>query len=227
MLLERRNGRLQARLAEWPAAAGVRARWNPRRLAAARHSPIVRAMGAVGGVAIDATAGLGSDAMALAAAGWRVIACERNGIVAWLLEEGLRDAAADPAIAAVAAAVELRVADAAAVLAELAAAGERVAAVLLDPMFPRDPRSRALPPKEAQVLRAIVGEDPAAADLVAAARAVARRVAVKRPPHAPPLAEAASGAIRSKLLRIDIYGLDGPFGSAVDSGVGGGGGAGA
>lgn len=223
VVLERRGGHLQARLAEWPAAAGVRAKWDPRRLADARRSPVVRAMGRPGGIAIDATAGLGVDAMSLAAAGWRVIACERNPIVGWLLEEGLREASQDPAIAAAAAAVERRDGDAAALLAELAAAGERVAAVLLDPMFPRDPRSKSLPPKEAQILRAIVGEDPAAADLVAAARAVASRVAVKRPPHAPPLAGGSIGAIRSKLLRIDLYGRVGlGEGGAAggDSGVG-------
>lgn len=206
MLLELRDGRLQARLAEWPMAAGVRAEWDPRRLAASRRSPIVRALGPVSGVAIDATAGLGGDAMALAAAGWRVIACERNPIVAWLLEEGLREASMASSLAAAAAAVELRGIDALELLDELAASGARVGALLLDPMFPRDPRRRALPPKEAQLLRALVAEDPQAERLLAAARAVAGRVAVKRPPHAPPLAAGSVGAIRSKLLRIDLYG---------------------
>lgn len=214
MLLELRGGRLQARLAEWPPAAGVRAEWEPRRLAAARRSPIVRALGPVGGVAIDATAGLGGDAMALAAAGWRVIACERNPIVAWLLEEGLREAMATPSLAATAASVELRPIDARELLADLAASGTRVGAVLLDPMFPRDPRKRALPPKEAQLLRALVEEDPHAERLLAAARAVAGRVAVKRPPHAPPLAAGSVGAIRSKLLRIDLYGAAEAYGAA-------------
>ena len=46
-------------------------------------------------LAVDATAGMGEDALLLAAAGFRVILCERNPVIASLLEDTMRRAAAE------------------------------------------------------------------------------------------------------------------------------------
>jgi 16S rRNA (guanine1516-N2)-methyltransferase len=207
VLFETRAGHLQARLSEWSPRAGVRAKWSGLAASQARERPTVRALGRVPGVVLDATAGLGGDAVAFAAAGWRVVACERSPWVAWLLEEGLAEAAQDPARAEIASRVTLEARPAEAVLAEIAR-GDRppVDVVFLDPMFPiAKRRKHALPPKEAQLLRALVPEDPDAGALLAAARRVARRVAVKRPPWAPPLAADTHHSIETKLLRVDVY----------------------
>jgi 16S rRNA (guanine1516-N2)-methyltransferase len=78
--------------------------------------------------------------------------------------------------------------------------------VYIDPMFPPKRRGSALPPKAAQMLRELVGHDTDAAELLAAARSIARsRVVVKRPDHAPPLADPVDAQYKGKLVRYDVY----------------------
>jgi len=211
--LEVVDGRLQARLPGWPRSAGFRVELDARTVAQARRSPVVRAAGDPSGVLLDATAGFGSDALRLVAAGWRVIACERNPWIRWLLEEGLAAARGRPSVrndlAEVAQRVRLvEIPDAREVMAAIAGGAiEPVDVVLLDPMYPAERRGKAaLPPKSAQLLRALAGEDPQAAELVGPARRIARRrVIVKRPAWANPLAEDVAHSIATKLLRIDAY----------------------
>jgi len=211
--LEVVDGRLQARLPAWPRSAGFRVELDAPTVAEARRSPVVRAAGDPPGVLLDATAGFGSDALRLAAAGWRVIACERNPWIRWLLEEGLaaaqRRAGDRDDLAEAAQRVRLvEIPEACEVMAAIAeGAIELVDVVLLDPMYPAERRGKAaLPPKSAQLLRALAGEDPHAAELVEPARRIVRRrVIVKRPAWASPLAEDVVHSIATKLLRIDAY----------------------
>lgn len=209
------DGRLHARLGEWPRAAAFRVEFEAARLTGTSRSPIVRAAGGPKGTVLDATAGFGGDAMTFAAAGWTVIAIERNPWIHWLLEEGLAAAGGDPRLRDAAARVSLRHADASPVL-EAMARGDRTEAglgdapidvVLLDPMFPIGTRSKtALPPKSAQLLRALAGEDHDASPLLELARrACTRRVIVKRPPWAEPLQGEPEFTIETKLLRVDAY----------------------
>jgi 16S rRNA (guanine1516-N2)-methyltransferase len=217
--LEVVDGRLLARLPDWPPAAAFRVEFDPARLAGASRSPLVKAAGSPPGVLLDATAGFGGDAMAFAVAGWTVIAIERDPWIHWLLEEGLAAAREDPRLGEAASRVLLRRADAAEVLEALRRGGSPISAtfdawlgapidvVLLDPMFPAEARGkRALPPKPAQLLRAMAGEDPEAATLLDLARRVCtRRVVVKRPPWAEPLRTGIESTRETKLLRIDSY----------------------
>ncbi|MDA0975234.1 MAG: class I SAM-dependent methyltransferase [Planctomycetota bacterium] len=206
-------GRLQARLPGWPRSAGFMVELDCPTVAEARRSPVVRGAGTPPGVLLDATAGFGTDAVRLAAAGWRVIACERNPWIRWLLDEGLaaaREGAGDrDDLAEVAQRVRLvEIPEAREIMAAIAAGAiEPVDVVLLDPMYPAERRGKAaLPPKSAQMLRALAGEDPQAAELVEPARRIARRrVIVKRPAWASPLAEDVAHSIATKLLRIDAY----------------------
>jgi 16S rRNA (guanine1516-N2)-methyltransferase len=209
------DGRLHARLGEWPRAAAFRVEFEAARLGGASRSPIVRAAGMPKGTLLDATAGFGGDAMAFAAAGWTVIAIERNPWIHWLLEEGLMAASDEPRLRDAASRVSLRHADAAAVLEAISQGDRRGAGlgdapidvVLLDPMFPVGSRSKtALPPKSAQLLRALAGEDHDAPSLLDLARRVCtRRVVVKRPPWAEPLRSEPEFTVESKLLRFDAY----------------------
>src|SRR5690606_34922975 len=99
-----------------------------------------RAVGRADGAVVDATAGLGSDAFQLAAAGFEVTMVERVPLVAALLADALERAAAGhegPAAAAAAARVTLVVADSRAWLEERRRAGDPPAVVLLDPMYPK------------------------------------------------------------------------------------------
>ncbi|MFP4244913.1 MAG: class I SAM-dependent methyltransferase [Ectothiorhodospira sp.] len=167
-----------------------------------RREPLARAAGLKGGHrphVVDATAGLGRDAFILAALGCRVILLERHPVIAALLEDGLRRAAA--LVPQVTARMTLERADA---LTGLAAHTADV--VCLDPMYPHRDK-QALVKKEMRVFRALVGEDPDAEDLLQAARAAAReRVVVKRPARARPLADQAPDfSVPGASTRFDVY----------------------
>ena len=186
---------------------GLRADWRelrvPGGLQALRGQPLGRAVGSAARTAIDATAGLGFDAFALAAVGLHVEAVEREPWVRALLEHAHARAAADAALAAIAARITLVAADA----REHLAAHAPVDVVLLDPMFPAKRKPDAKPPKAMQALAAVVGSDDDADALLVPALAVAtQRVVVKRPRQAPPLANLQPAwKIEGKLLRLDVY----------------------
>ena len=78
--------------------------------------------------------------------------------------------------------------------------------VYLDPMFPHKQKS-ALVKKEMRVFQSLVGPDLDADGLLAPARQLAtKRVVVKRPDYAPPLADVATpNAVVTKGHRFDIY----------------------
>lgn len=179
-----------------------------------RRDPLIRAVGALGAPAphprpgvqpseaeglpdsrpwvVDATAGFGHDAVLLAAAGFRVLAIERNPQVAAVLEDGLRRLRSDEDLGEIIRRIELRQGESIDLLGALAPAGnpvERPGVVLLDPMFPPRTRHRsALPPKPMQILRRLLGSDPDTLALLdAARRAATRRVIVKRADDGPPL----------------------------------------
>lgn len=183
-----------------PAAAGAApVRPSPPPVGArGGREPLLRAVGQSVDV-IDATAGWGTDAGVLAAAGRHVVMIERHVVLALLLADGLErwQAARHPAGER----LELVVGDARVVLATL-----RADVVLLDPMYP--PRGKAARKVEDLVLaRRLVGDDADQGELLAAACAAARRrVVVKRPRGAPVLAgRAPSGAIVGRTTRYDIY----------------------
>jgi len=176
-----------------------------------RSQPLARAVGLRGGAAleiVDATAGLGRDAFVLASLGCRVTLVERSPIVAALVEDGLRRAAADEDVAEIVARMRLVTGDGRVLLARLAEdnAGPRPDVVYMDPMYPARTKS-ALVKKELRALRALVGGDEDAGELLAAAlHAARRRVVVKRPLRAPPVGQPApSTQIRGKTTRYDVY----------------------
>ncbi|MBT8486925.1 MAG: class I SAM-dependent methyltransferase [Phycisphaerales bacterium] len=169
-----------------------------------RRQPLGRAIGRTGATVIDATAGLGRDAFMLAAMGHRVNAIERSPVLVQLLIEGWSHALAEtPALASVLTRIELREGDARAMLPACVPAPD---VVYLDPMYPPKRKASALAPMRVRLVRGLVGDDPDAEELLAIARRAARtRVVVKRPHHAPPLAEPVAGSVKSKLVRFDIY----------------------
>lgn len=153
---------------------------------------------------IDATAGLGRDGFLLAAAGCRVTMCERDPVVAALLEDGLLRARNHPETMAAADRITLLKKDATAVFKQMAAQGRRVDAVYLDPMFPT--RSKAAKvKKELRFLQLLLGPDNDTSELFQTARIVADRIVVKRPASAPPLVDKPSHSLQGKTTRFDIY----------------------
>lgn len=202
------GGCLELRPPGEAARPGIRAHFPPDRPSPDRRAhPLVRAFGKQPMAILDLTAGLGADAYRLAAAGHRVRACERDPALYCLLVTGWEEAQRSGAVpAAVAARLEFVHAEAADRIAsiELDHAGMSVGAYL-DPMYPPPKRASALPRRELQVLRRLLGESEDPPALLAAARARAARVVVKRPHHAPPLADGASFVVESKLVRFDVY----------------------
>ena len=184
------------------------------------RQPLARAVGLGRGkgpaapFVLDATAGLGQDAWLLASLGCRVLAVERSPLVAALLRDGLRRAGArDPRAFG---RITVLQGDSRHVLGQIAAAaaGPRPGqleppcpapdVVYLDPMFP--PKRKARERKSMRVLRALVGPDPDAAELLALGMLAARRrTVVKRTRRAAPLGEGVTVTHRGTSLRYDVY----------------------
>lgn len=178
-----------------------------RRMPRAGTKPlIVRAAGVDKGIAhvVDATAGLGRDAFTLALAGCSVTAVERSGVMAALLEDGLRRATNEPHLQDAASRLHLIHGDARAYLAALPD-GARPEVVYLDPMFSHRAKSAASK-KEMRIGRLVAGEDADADQLLEVARqAATRRVVVKRWLRVPPLAPAPDIVYRGTTIRFDVY----------------------
>ncbi len=174
----------------------------------ARKDALARATGWKAGyrpLVIDLTTGLGRDSWALASGGCEVTAVERHPVVWLLLTDALDRAAADPALAAIAARIHAVFGD---VLGDSspALASDEATVWYLDPMFPERKKS-ALVKKPMRIFHQLVGEDPDAASLFAWARRQAGgRWVVKRPPGAPTIdSTTPSIDYRSGRLRFDVY----------------------
>lgn len=209
LILAMRDDGWELRDAAMKPGRGVRidfthlAKRSPRQVNLSRRQPLARAVGHDSRRVIDATAGLGADAALLAAMRYEVTAIERSGILAAMFEEAQQRVSADRDTAALLG-DRLRIVhgDARVLLAKGDLAAD---CIYLDPMFPPKRRTSALPPKEIRLVRALVGDDGDAAELLAVARTHARRVSVKRPHHAEPLASDVHASIKGTLVRYDIY----------------------
>ena len=151
----------------------------------------------------DATAGLGRDAFLLAVLGLEVTLIERSADIHAALAAGLaRAVQAGPPVATIAGRMSLIHGDARDHLERLAPD-----IVLVDPMHP--PRAgAALVKKAMRDIRALVGADPDAPDLLACAlRAASDRVVLKWPLRAAPPAGAPepSHSIVGKTVRYDVF----------------------
>ncbi len=168
---------------------------------------IAKAVGVQPGIrpqVLDATAGLGRDAFVLASLGCEMDLIERQPLVAALLEDGLARACDDAEVALIAARMRLHTGNAIELMQGWQ--GEAPQVIYLDPMFPHRDKS-ALVKKEMRLFRPLVGDDPDAPALLAAALALAtHRVVVKRPRKAPIIeGTKPSYALEGKSSRYDIY----------------------
>jgi len=186
------------------ASRAVHAGNRARRGHAAANQPLRRAIGRRPANIADVTAGFGDDACMLASLGHRVIAIERSPIVAELLADGLARALADPLIEELARRIEVMPGDARDLLASLR---PRPDVIYIDPMYPVPPRKTALPRRQIQLLRRLVGDDADAALLFRAAWDTGSpRIVVKRPVRAEPLeGTPPTSSQTGKLVRYDVY----------------------
>ena len=154
-------------------------------------------------VAVDATAGLGEDALLLAAAGFSVVLFERDPVIAALLADTLERSANEPQLETVVSRMRLVEGDAIEGLAHL---GMQPDVVFLDPMFPAK-RKDAATKKKLQLFQLLERPCDDENALLAAALGVhPRKVVVKRPLKGPHLADAKpSSSLAGKVVRYDIY----------------------
>jgi 16S rRNA (guanine1516-N2)-methyltransferase len=159
---------------------------------------------------LDVTAGLGRDAFILAALGCEVTLLERSPIVAALLEDGLKRGALHAEIATIIARMHLIQIDCMQYMRQCNEA-QRTAVVYLDPMFPPRKKS-ALVKKEMRILHNLLQDEVKINEtelLNMALKFAKKRVVVKRPYLASPLANcAADFVIKGKSCRFDIYVTD-------------------
>lgn len=169
-----------------------------------KKQPLPRAIGKETKTVLDATAGFGNDAALLACMGFEVLAVERSPVIAVLLEDGLRRALLDEELnQALGDRLRTQAGDSREMLKEMEPKPD---AVYIDPMFPEKRKKSALAKKHIRLVREIVGDDPDAEELLEVARDHARkRVVVKRPSHAPPLASDPDLSFEGKLVRYDVY----------------------
>ena len=143
-----------------------------------KHQPIARAIGIKAEVRpkiIDATAGMGTDAILLAALGCEVTLIEQSDIVAKLLADALARAAINPLLNPIVARMNLLHGDSVQLIPTLPKAD----VIYLDPMFPTT-KNTAKVKKPMQILQQLIGHQ-SEETLFNTALAHADRVVLKRP----------------------------------------------
>ena len=206
------DGSLELRLDGERPGRGVAPRLESLALSGLSRQPLIRAMGKARGLVVDATAGLGGDAFLIAAAGFGVVALERNALLAEMLADEVARVRRGASAPHRAAAERMQVVhvDAIDALADVSPSRawvrEHPVAVLMDPMYPQDPSATALAAKPIRVVRTLVGDDADQRALFDAARACGPgRIVVKRPHSAPPLVPDPDLDFAGKLTRLDVY----------------------
>lgn len=178
-----------------------------RRFGGGRGEAVAKAVGIKGDYlpdVVDATAGLGRDAFVLAAIGCHVRMLERHPVVAALLDDGLQRGYQDAEIGGwLRERLTLLHVSSLTALSDITPQPD---VVYLDPMYPHRQKS-AMVKKEMRVFQSLVGADEDADALLEPARRLAKkRIVVKRPDYAPPLAGVATqSAVVTKNHRFDIY----------------------
>ncbi|MCK5884310.1 MAG: class I SAM-dependent methyltransferase [Bacteriovoracaceae bacterium] len=169
-----------------------------------KKEPLARALGVKGDgsiTVVDATCGTGKDSILLLKFGARVIAHERNPIIGALFFDALKRAEKnnDKFSELLKDRFQFSFGD-----SSLESCLE-CDAIYIDPMYPHK-KKKALPRKEMQIFRAVVGSDLDSAKLLDWARGLGvKRIVVKRPNHAEHLGDAPSHSYHGKSTRYDLY----------------------
>lgn len=157
---------------------------------------------------LDATAGLGRDAFVLADLGSQLVLCERDPVVAELLQAGLETARSqgDIWLREVALRMSLHAVDAREMTEALT---QGIDVIYLDPMFPQRAKNAAVK-KEMALLQLLLNSDAVPQDSEAllewALEQDVARVVVKRPAKASILGVVQpSHNIEGKAVRYDVY----------------------
>ena len=153
--------------------------------------------------AVDATAGLGEDALLLAAAGFSVRLFERNAVIAALLRDAMERASLIPELVETVSRMEVSEADSVDALRSLDFEPD---VVLLDPMFPQKGKDAAAKKKLQMFQQLECPCDDEGTLFEAAIAASPRKIVVKRPVKGPLLAgRKPDYSLEGKAIRYDCY----------------------
>lgn len=171
-----------------------------------KNEPLAKSLAIKGdgsSLVIDATCGTGKDAVLLLKFGARVHAFERNPVVAALFFDALRRAK----LIGDKFSELLNHRFCYSFLSAINFKLEEEAAIYLDPMYPHPEKKKsALPRKEMQLFRLVVGDDLDADHLFTwANNSIAKRVVVKRPLDAPLIHPSVTHQYIGKSTRYDLY----------------------
>ncbi len=157
--------------------------------------------------AVDATAGMGEDALLLAACGYEVTLCEQNPVIALLLKDALRRAKNNPELKDIIARMSLYQGDSIELLHKPETiCADAVNLIYLDPMFPKRQKS-GLINKKLQLIQKLEPPCNTQEELFSAALAASpQKIIVKRPLKSPYLADREpSYTLKGKAIRYDCY----------------------
>lgn len=150
---------------------------------------------------LDAAAGMGEDALLLAAAGFRVVLYERDPVIAALLRDALNRASADPSMTEIVKRMEFHEGDSIGAMKKMKRAMD---VIYLDPMFP-EKKKNSLTKKKFQLLHYL--EKPCEEEeelLQAAIDAEPAKIVIKRPLKGPWLADRKPAhSYKGKAIRYD------------------------
>jgi len=165
---------------------------------------LAQAVGKKSKTIVDATTGWAQDSLALFRMGYEMQCIERSPVMAALIEDGFQRLAQKDWVKNRQLKVpNLLIGNAIELLAELP---EPPDCIYIDPMFPPKRKKSALAKKAMTLLRDILGDDHDRVDLFTAAmQATGKRVVVKNPDDAEPIAGKPSESYQGKLLRYDVY----------------------
>jgi len=171
---------------------------------APKKGALAQALGRKTTSIIDATTGWGQDSLHIFRMGYDLQCIERSPIMVELLTDGFKRLAEQDWVKNRSLKVpELIFGNAITVLLNLV---EKPQCIYIDPMFPPKRKKSALAKKSMTILRDLLGDDEDKEQLFAKAYQTAtKRVVVKSPNYAEPLAGKPNDSFSGKLLRYDVY----------------------
>lgn len=175
---------------------------NYRKKQIGRKNLLARALGIEKGITrvVDLSCGLARDAVLLSQLGFQVQAYERCAVLWHMLVEAQK-LSTRPEVQKIKFINE----NSLDVLSRLSQAELQEQSFYFDPMFP-ETKKDALPKKEMQIFRELVGPDLDSVDVAKrAAEVKVSRLVIKRPRKARPLVEKPRYSLEGQLIRYDVY----------------------
>lgn len=171
---------------------------------APKNGTLAQALGKKTKTIVDATTGWGQDSLHIFRMGYELRCIERSPIMVELLADGFKRLSEVDWVKNLGVEVpELLAGNAIDLLSNLT---EKPECIYIDPMFPPKRKKSALAKKSMTILRDLLGDDEDKEQLFEMAMQTAsKRVVVKSPDYAEPIAGKPSDSFSGKLLRYDVY----------------------